>query len=108
MANDSAASNFPFQCILLIGATAGIGWHLADRLYQEGRKVIIVGRRKERLEEFIRQHDGSGDGNRKKPASYVFDVTQLEKLPEFIEKWVAFFFLLLSIFLLLLLFIVVL
>jgi uncharacterized oxidoreductase len=39
-----------FQTIFIIGATSGIGEELARRYHANGKKVIISGRRTERLE----------------------------------------------------------
>ncbi|KAL2008470.1 hypothetical protein VTN00DRAFT_6664 [Thermoascus crustaceus] len=43
----------------MVGATAGIGRAMADRLVEAGAKVTAVGRRKERLDEFVRKHGES-------------------------------------------------
>jgi NADP-dependent 3-hydroxy acid dehydrogenase YdfG len=68
---------FPYKCVLLIGATAGIGRAMGDRLVKGGSKVIAVGRRKERLEEFVSQHGSE--------MAYAepFDVTNREQIPRF-------------------------
>ena len=73
---------FDFQSILIIGATSGIGWGLAEKFLQEGRKVIVAGRRKERLQKFLNTHGGAGE----KLASYELDVTKLEAIPTFADK----------------------
>jgi NADP-dependent 3-hydroxy acid dehydrogenase YdfG len=67
----------PFKCVLLIGATAGIGRALADRLIEEGSKVIAVGRRKDRLDEFVSQHGGEV------AFAAPFDIANKEKIPQF-------------------------
>lgn len=69
----------------MIGATSGIGWHFAAKLYNEGKKVIIVGRRKARLDEFVQQYVGE-NGDAKRVASYVLDITDLKGIPEFVKK----------------------
>ena len=38
-----------FQHVLIIGATSGIGSHLAKSYHAQGKKVIATGRRAERL-----------------------------------------------------------
>lgn len=47
---------FAYKRVLMIGATAGIGAAMADRLVLEGAKVIAVGRRQDRLDAFVRKH----------------------------------------------------
>ncbi|GMG06813.1 unnamed protein product [Aspergillus oryzae var. brunneus] len=64
--------SFPYSKVLVIGATSGIGKALAAKLVQNGTQVVIAGRRKENLEEFVKEH-GSG-----KVKSKVFDVLNLE------------------------------
>lgn len=47
---------FPYKHILLIGATSGIGKAMADRFISENIQVTAVGRRQERLDEFVSTH----------------------------------------------------
>lgn len=68
---------FPYKNVLLIGATAGIGWALAERMIENGIFVIGVGRRKERLDSLVSKHGSD------KAASSQFDITELDK----IEAW---------------------
>ncbi|KAI5777536.1 hypothetical protein EDC01DRAFT_698222 [Geopyxis carbonaria] len=75
-------SSFEFKTILMIGATSGIGWALAERFLAEGRKVIVVGRREDKLDAFLAAHGGAGP----KLASYVFDVTKLSEIPAWAEQ----------------------
>ncbi len=57
------------KCILITGASSGIGQRVAIRLSYEGAKVIIVGRNKERLSETFSQLSGEGH------ISFVADIT---------------------------------
>ncbi|KAI4182181.1 MAG: hypothetical protein L6R41_006150 [Letrouitia leprolyta] len=68
---------FPYKRVLVIGATSGIGEALASRLIQEGAEVIVVGRRKEKLEEFVHKH------GKDKATAVPFDITELDKIPNF-------------------------
>jgi NADP-dependent 3-hydroxy acid dehydrogenase YdfG len=68
---------FPYKHVLLVGATAGIGKGLADRLIKEGVKVTAVGRRQDRLDEFVKAHgEGKADG-------VALDIGKLEQIPKF-------------------------
>lgn len=49
-----------FQTILIIGATSGIGEELARRYHANGKKVIISGRRTERLDVLTAELPGLG------------------------------------------------
>jgi NADP-dependent 3-hydroxy acid dehydrogenase YdfG len=71
---------FPYKHVLMIGATSGIGKAMADRLILEGTKVTAVGRRKDRLNEFVSEH---GDA---KADSVAFDIGEIEKIPEFAAR----------------------
>jgi NADP-dependent 3-hydroxy acid dehydrogenase YdfG len=71
---------FPYKHVLLVGATSGIGKAMADRFIAEGVKVTAVGRRQERLEEFVSSHGSD------KASSIAFDIGELDKIPTFIEK----------------------
>lgn len=68
---------FPYKHFLVIGATAGIGRALASRLVKSGAKVTVVGRRKDRLDEFVREH---GEQNAQ---CVPFDIGNLDEVPEF-------------------------
>ncbi|UPK68497.1 SDR family oxidoreductase [Chitinophaga filiformis] len=50
--------NLTNQTILITGGTSGIGYHLAVRLHENNNKVIICGRRKDRLSEISSAHPG--------------------------------------------------
>ena len=73
---------FPYKRVLVIGATSGIGESLASRFVEEGANVIVVGRRKEKLEEFVHKH------GREQSTAIPFDITELEKIPNFATKYV--------------------
>lgn len=71
---------FQYKKIVVIGATSGIGLALADRMIKEGASVIAVGRRKEKLEEFVHSH------GKDKASAVPFDITELDKIPNFVTK----------------------
>jgi NADP-dependent 3-hydroxy acid dehydrogenase YdfG len=73
---------FPFKHVLLIGATSGIGRAMGDHFIAQGIKVTAIGRREERLEEFVAQHGND------KASSITFDIGKLEAIPAFIERYV--------------------
>lgn len=64
---------FDYKKVLLIGSTSGIGAALAETLVQNGVFVIGVGRRKERLEDFVQKHGSSKTDRR------VYDVNDTDK-----------------------------
>ncbi|KAE8349517.1 hypothetical protein BDV28DRAFT_151807 [Aspergillus coremiiformis] len=68
---------FPYRHFLLVGATSGIGRAMADRLIANGAKVTAVGRRQERLDEFVRQHGED------KAQAMAFDIGKTEQAPQF-------------------------
>lgn len=68
--------SFPYKHVLLVGATSGIGLAMATRLVKEGVKVTVVGRRKERLEQFV-QENGSN------ASMAQFDMTNTAGAPQF-------------------------
>jgi len=69
--------SFPYKHVILIGATAGIGQGLTDRFIAEGLKVTAVGRRQERLHEFVSKHSSS------QAIGVAFDISEKEKIPQF-------------------------
>ena len=69
---------FPYRNVVMIGATSGIGLALAERMIENGVFVIGVGRRQERLDEFVAKHGSD------KAAASQFDITNLGG----IEAWV--------------------
>ncbi|KAL8639116.1 MAG: hypothetical protein Q9228_003808 [Teloschistes exilis] len=68
---------FPYKRVLVIGATSGIGEALASRFVEEGANVIVVGRRKEKLEDFVHKH------GKDRATAIPFDITEMDKIPNF-------------------------
>jgi NADP-dependent 3-hydroxy acid dehydrogenase YdfG len=68
---------FQYHHVLMIGATSGIGAAMADRLIEAGAKVTAVGRRKERLEDFVSRHGES------KARAVPFDIENLAQIHQF-------------------------
>ncbi|KAF2003636.1 short-chain dehydrogenase/ reductase-like protein [Amniculicola lignicola CBS 123094] len=64
---------------LVIGATSGIGLAYAEKVVADGKKVIVVGRRKEILDEFVKKHGEN------KAEAVEFDITQLDDIPKFAQ-----------------------
>lgn len=71
------------RTILVTGGSSGIGRGTAIRLSELGARVIVVGRNAERLAETMAML--SGDGH----AAKEFDLTQLEAIPEWMQKLTA-------------------
>ncbi|KAJ6093454.1 hypothetical protein N7486_008743 [Penicillium sp. IBT 16267x] len=74
---------FEYKKVLVIGATSGIGKALATKLIENGTQIIISGRRKENLEAFVEQHGAD------KVESKVFDIMQLDQIPQFASEIIA-------------------
>jgi short-subunit dehydrogenase involved in D-alanine esterification of teichoic acids len=72
-----AKMSLKYNKILLVGATSGIGLAYAEKIIQDGKKLIIVGRRKENLDAFVEKH------GKDKVEAIVFDITALDKIPAF-------------------------
>lgn len=72
---------FPYKHVLLIGATSGIGRAMANRFAESGLKVTVVGRRQERLDEFVRMHGED------KASSVAFDIADMKAIPGFVERY---------------------
>ncbi|KAL8836582.1 MAG: hypothetical protein Q9176_006219 [Flavoplaca citrina] len=62
-----------FQTILIIGATSGIGEGLARRFHAQGKKVIITGRRQDRLDALTHELPGL--------SAHQMDTSNLPHLP---------------------------
>lgn len=71
---------FPYKHILLVGATSGIGQGLADKFIEEGIQVTAVGRRQERLDEWVKKH------GKDKAHGVAFDVGRLDAIPQFVAE----------------------
>ncbi|KAL8741202.1 MAG: hypothetical protein Q9190_006168 [Brigantiaea leucoxantha] len=71
---------FQYSRVLMIGATAGIGAAMADRLVQEGAKVIAVGRRQDRLDAFVNKHGSD------KASSATFDISDRGSMDQFVDS----------------------
>ena len=72
---------FPYKKVLVVGATSGIGEALAAKLVEEGSSVIVVGRRKDKLEEFVHKH------GKDKATAVPFDITEMNKIPDFVTQY---------------------
>lgn len=64
--------------ILIIGGTSGIGEVFSKHFHSMGKKVIVTGRRKDRLTEMQRSTPGL--------EVYPFDMTDLSSVPSHVEK----------------------
>ncbi len=53
---------------------------MADRLVQEGSKVIAVGRRQDRPDDFVGKH------GKDKASAVKFDISDRENMDNFVEK----------------------
>ncbi|SCV41920.1 related to dehydrogenase [Fusarium fujikuroi] len=69
-----------YQKTLVLGASSGIGEALAAKLIATGTKVIVVGRRRDKLEEFVKKY---GEENAR---AVVFDVRDLNGIKSFAES----------------------
>lgn len=71
---------FKYNKILVLGATSGIGWAMAKKFVDEGSSVIVTGRRKENLDDFVAKYGKDG-----KVDSVQFDITDLKGIPKFVK-----------------------
>jgi NADP-dependent 3-hydroxy acid dehydrogenase YdfG len=65
---------FNYKKVLLFGATSGIGLALATTLVENGIYVILVGRRKENLDQFVEKHGNT------KADTRTFDIKNLDQV----------------------------
>jgi len=72
--------SFNYKKVLVIGATSGIGEALAAKMVENGVKVIVVGRRKEKLDQFVEKY------GKNKAEAIQFDITHLHKISKFAEQ----------------------
>ena len=73
---------FPYKHVQMIGATSGIGRGMADHLAQNGVKVVAVGRRQDRLDDFVRQY------GEEKAQAECFDIGKIELIPQFAAEYI--------------------
>jgi short-subunit dehydrogenase len=70
------------KTVLLTGATGGIGVFIARALAKEKATVVLVARSEEKLNQICAEVDALGG----KGISIVFDISNLEELPDLVEK----------------------
>jgi len=71
---------FQYKKVLVVGATSGIGEALAEKFVENGSSVIVVGRRKDKLEAFVHKH------GKDKASAVPFDITEMDKIPNFVTN----------------------
>lgn len=49
-----------FETVLIVGGTSGLGEGLARRFHAQGKKVIVTGRRQDRLKSLEQEMHGLG------------------------------------------------
>ncbi|KAH7124696.1 hypothetical protein EDB81DRAFT_890142 [Dactylonectria macrodidyma] len=69
-----------YKKALVVGATSGIGAALASKLIANDTKVVVVGRRRDRLDAFVEAH-GSDNAS-----AVAFDVTNLTGIKDFADE----------------------
>lgn len=72
---------FPYRKVLIVGATSGIGLGLATKLVQEGVSVVVVGRRQDRLDSFVKSHSSA--------SAVRFDIGDIQAIPAFADSCVV-------------------
>jgi NADP-dependent 3-hydroxy acid dehydrogenase YdfG len=70
----------PYKHVVLIGATSGIGKGMADRFIESGIKVTAVGRRQDRLDEFVKKYGVQ------KANGVAFDIADYKKASQFANE----------------------
>lgn len=75
----------PWQKILVVGATSGIGLEFSKQLLSLGGSVVAVGRRQDRLDDLVaRSHGSKGEAS-----GIVFDISQTDEIPAFTKRSVV-------------------
>ncbi|KAK8129026.1 hypothetical protein PG984_010134 [Apiospora sp. TS-2023a] len=74
---------FPYTTILIIGATSGIGAAMAEKLVTEGSKVIVCGRRQDRIDQFVNRHGSD------KASGIKIDITDHGSIDTSVAKVIA-------------------
>ena len=69
------------KVVAITGASSGFGYHFAQVLAQEGAKVVVGARRKDKLEECVKEIEQAG-GNAK---ACELDVLEKESVSNFLE-----------------------
>ena len=64
----------------MVGATSGIGLGMAEKLIRQGSKVIAVGRRQDRIDDFVRKHGSS------KADGVAYDIDDSQNLGKFVQN----------------------
>lgn len=72
------SSTLGFKCAVVTGGYSGLGLAMAKSLIKEGKKVILVGRTKEKAEKTAKEI-GALD-------SYTLDTGDISAIPSFIER----------------------
>lgn len=83
MSNPPIAETFRLngKNIFITGATSGLGWHFARIMSAAGARVIVTGRRKERLESLCQEIADSGG----QAVPYALDVTDHTQINQVVE-----------------------
>jgi NADP-dependent 3-hydroxy acid dehydrogenase YdfG len=73
---------FPYNTVLITGATSGIGMALTERMITAGVFVIAVGRQKDRLDGLVAKYGP------KKVAGETLNISGLDALGDWSKKYV--------------------
>jgi NADP-dependent 3-hydroxy acid dehydrogenase YdfG len=71
---------FPYKTVLVVGATSGIGFALAEKIIANGSHVIALGRREENLKSLVQKHGND------KVSIVQFDITSQAGIPAMVES----------------------
>ncbi|KAK7955663.1 oxidoreductase- short-chain dehydrogenase/reductase family [Apiospora aurea] len=71
---------FPYKTVLIIGATSGIGAAMAEKLVAESSRVIVCGRRQDRIDQFVKKHGP------KKAGGIRVNITDHGSIDAFVKK----------------------